>query len=30
VKERNLAAARTRWADLMAKWRDPQGARAVA
>ncbi|HJS01983.1 MAG TPA: indolepyruvate ferredoxin oxidoreductase family protein [Variovorax sp.] len=30
VKERNLEAARTRWADLMAKWREPQGARAAA
>ena len=24
VKERNLAAARTRWAELLAKWRSPQ------
>ncbi|RZA17150.1 MAG: indolepyruvate ferredoxin oxidoreductase family protein, partial [Lysobacteraceae bacterium] len=23
VKERNLAAARTRWTELMARWRDP-------
>ncbi|MDR6534804.1 indolepyruvate ferredoxin oxidoreductase family protein [Variovorax soli] len=30
VKERNLKAARTRWADLMARWRAPQGARAAA
>jgi indolepyruvate ferredoxin oxidoreductase len=30
VKERNLKAAGTRWADLMAKWREPQGARAAA
>ena len=30
VKERNLKAARTRWVELMAKWRDPQGARAAA
>jgi len=30
VKERNLQAARTRWAGLMAKWREPQGARAAA
>ncbi|MDR6854030.1 indolepyruvate ferredoxin oxidoreductase family protein [Variovorax guangxiensis] len=30
VKERNLKAARTRWADLMAKWRDPKGVRAAA
>ncbi|MBT2322296.1 indolepyruvate ferredoxin oxidoreductase family protein [Variovorax paradoxus] len=30
VKERNLAAARTRWAELLAKWRDPQAQRAAA
>ncbi|MDQ7975390.1 MAG: 2-oxoacid:acceptor oxidoreductase family protein, partial [Rhodocyclaceae bacterium] len=31
VKERNLAAARIRWNDLLARWRAPQGAqRAVA
>ncbi|HEY2255623.1 MAG TPA: indolepyruvate ferredoxin oxidoreductase family protein [Variovorax sp.] len=30
VKERNLQAARVRWAELMAKWRDPQGSRAAA
>ena len=30
VKERNMAAARTRWADLLAKWRNPAGARAAA
>ncbi|RZI75834.1 MAG: indolepyruvate ferredoxin oxidoreductase family protein, partial [Variovorax sp.] len=30
VKERNLAAARTRWADLLAKWRNPAGERAAA
>ena len=30
VKERNLAAARTRWAELMAKWRDPRRAQRVA
>lgn len=30
VKERNLAAARARWADLVAKWRDPQSQRAAA
>ena len=30
VKERNLAAARTRWTALMAKWRDPQAERAAA
>ncbi len=30
VKERNLAAARKRWAELLAKWRDPQAQRAAA
>ena len=30
VKERNLAAARTRWTDLMAKWRNPSTERAAA
>ncbi|MEJ8811963.1 indolepyruvate ferredoxin oxidoreductase family protein [Variovorax ureilyticus] len=30
VKDRNLAAARARWAELMAKWRHPQPARAAA
>ena len=30
VKERNLAAVRTRWAGLMQQWHDPQGARAAA
>ena len=30
VKERNLKAARTRWAELMAQYRDPQAARQVA
>ncbi|MBO9648073.1 MAG: indolepyruvate ferredoxin oxidoreductase family protein [Variovorax sp.] len=30
VKDRNLAAARTRWAELMGKWRNPQPARAAA
>ncbi|MDM0019895.1 indolepyruvate ferredoxin oxidoreductase family protein [Variovorax saccharolyticus] len=30
VKERNLAAARVRWAELMAKWRNPGAARAAA
>jgi indolepyruvate ferredoxin oxidoreductase len=30
VKERNLAAARTRWTDLMAKWRNPTVERAAA
>jgi len=34
VKERNLAAARIRWSELMARWRDPQqqpsGQRAAA
>jgi len=30
IKDRNLAAARVRWADLMAKWRNPQAARAAA
>jgi indolepyruvate ferredoxin oxidoreductase len=30
VKERNLVAARTRWSELMAKWRNPQGQRAAA
>jgi indolepyruvate ferredoxin oxidoreductase len=30
VKARNLAAARPRWAELMAKWRDPGKARAAA
>jgi indolepyruvate ferredoxin oxidoreductase len=27
VKDRNLAAARSRWSELMGKWRDPQAAR---
>jgi indolepyruvate ferredoxin oxidoreductase len=30
VKERNLAAARTRWADLLGKWRAPQARREAA
>jgi indolepyruvate ferredoxin oxidoreductase len=30
VKERNLAAARTRWAALLTQWRNPQAARAAA
>ncbi|GAA4359040.1 indolepyruvate ferredoxin oxidoreductase family protein [Variovorax defluvii] len=30
VKERNLQAARGRWAALMARWRDPQAARVAA
>ncbi|MDB5732496.1 MAG: putative indolepyruvate/ferredoxinoxidoreductase, partial [Variovorax sp.] len=30
VKERNLAAARTRWDELMARWRAPQARRATA
>ncbi|MGK6308084.1 indolepyruvate ferredoxin oxidoreductase family protein [Variovorax sp. DT-64] len=30
VKERNLKAARIRWAELMAKWRNPQAARVAA
>ena len=30
VKDRNLAAARTRWSELMARWRNPQGQRAAA
>lgn len=30
VKERNLAAARTRWDTLMQQWRDPQAAREAA
>jgi len=30
VKERNLAAARTRWNELLAKWRNPQAQRAAA
>ena len=30
VKDRNLAAARTRWSDLMAKWRNPSTERAAA
>lgn len=30
VKERNLAAARTRWSDLMAKWRNPSAERVAA
>lgn len=30
VKERNLAAARTRWDALMQQWRDPQAARQAA
>jgi indolepyruvate ferredoxin oxidoreductase len=30
VKERNLAAARTRWSELMTKWRHPTTDRAAA
>jgi indolepyruvate ferredoxin oxidoreductase len=30
VKERNLAAARTRWSELLAKWRNPQQAQRAA
>ena len=30
VKERNLAAARTRWAALLAAWRNPQASREAA
>ncbi|VTU41041.1 2-oxoacid ferredoxin oxidoreductase [Variovorax sp. PBS-H4] len=30
VKERNLKAARIRWAELMARWRNPQAARVAA
>lgn len=30
VKDRHLAAARVRWADLMAKWRNPQAVKAAA
>ncbi|WP_213959385.1 MULTISPECIES: indolepyruvate ferredoxin oxidoreductase family protein [unclassified Variovorax] len=30
VKDRNLAAARTRWAALMTQWRQPQASRAAA
>ncbi|VTU38926.1 2-oxoacid ferredoxin oxidoreductase [Variovorax sp. PBL-H6] len=30
VKERNLKAARIRWAELMAKWRNPQAALVAA
>jgi indolepyruvate ferredoxin oxidoreductase len=30
VKDRNLAAARTRWSELMAKWRNPQAQRVAA
>ena len=30
VKERNLVAARQRWADLMARWRAPVAERAAA
>jgi indolepyruvate ferredoxin oxidoreductase len=30
VKERNLAAARTRWSELMGKWRNPQAQRVAA
>ncbi|HYP82940.1 indolepyruvate ferredoxin oxidoreductase family protein [Variovorax sp.] len=29
VKDRNLAAARTRWQSLMQKWREPQSLRAA-
>ncbi len=29
VKARHLAAARARWSELMARWRQPQAARAV-
>jgi len=30
VKERNLAAVRPKWAELMRQWRDPQAARQAA
>jgi indolepyruvate ferredoxin oxidoreductase len=30
VKDRNLVAARTRWNELMAKWRHPEAQRAAA
>ncbi len=30
VKERNLAAVRTRWAGLLQQWHDPKGARVAA
>jgi indolepyruvate ferredoxin oxidoreductase len=30
VKDRNLAATRTRWQALLQKWRDPQAQRAAA
>ncbi|MBW8715473.1 MAG: indolepyruvate ferredoxin oxidoreductase family protein, partial [Variovorax paradoxus] len=30
VKERNLAAARSRWSELLAKWRNPQEAQRAA
>jgi indolepyruvate ferredoxin oxidoreductase len=30
VKERNLAAARLRWNELMARWRHPEATRAAA
>jgi indolepyruvate ferredoxin oxidoreductase len=30
VKDRNLAATRTRWSELMAKWRNPQAQRVAA
>jgi len=30
VKDRNLAAARTRWSDLLAKWRNPQSVQRSA
>jgi indolepyruvate ferredoxin oxidoreductase len=30
VKDRNLAAARTRWSELLAKWRNPQAQRVAA
>ena len=30
VKDRNLAAVRTRWADLLANWRNPQVRRTAA
>jgi indolepyruvate ferredoxin oxidoreductase len=30
VKDRNLVAARSRWSELMGKWRDPQAQRVAA
>ena len=30
VKDRNLAAARSRWAELLVRWRDPHATRVAA